>query len=301
MVLQGTQTDKVRAECRVAAIAARQHGVITTAQLTAAGVGPRGVAGRVGDGRLRRLHRGVFLVGPLTGPWTREMAAVLACGDGAVLSHQAAASLWGIRRAWHGPVDVPVSRHPRPGPEIRTHRSRLGPRETRRREGVPVTSPVRTLLDLATVVTERDLARAVEEAQVLKLVTRHAIAEMVGRGRPGAAALRAVFDARHEPSLTRSEAEVAFLELVRNAGLPAPETNVTVLGHEVDFLWREQKLIVEVDGFAYHSSRQAFERDRRRDARLQAAGFRVIRFTYLQIVNEPRTLLACLDVHITRE
>jgi very-short-patch-repair endonuclease len=104
---------------------------------------------------------------------------------------------------------------------------------------------------------------------------------------------------QHEPSLTRSEAEIAFLQLVRDAGLPAPETNVNVLGHEVDFLWREQKLIVEVDGFAYHSSRQAFERDRRRDARLQA-GFRVIRFTYLQIVNEARAITACLDVHITK-
>ena len=106
---------------------------------------------------------------------------------------------------------------------------------------------------------------------------------------------------QHEPSLTRSEAEIAFLELVRSAGLPAPETNVNVVGHEVDFLWREQKLIVEVDGFAYHSSREAFERDRRRDARLQAAGFRVIRFTYLQIVNGVACgQLACLDVHITR-
>jgi very-short-patch-repair endonuclease len=241
----------------------------------------------------------VFLVGPLTGPWTREMAAVLACGDGAFLSHHPAGSLWAIRRAWHGPIDVTVPRHPRPGPEITIHRARLDARDTRRRDGVPVTSPARTLLDLASVLPERDLARAVEQAQVLRLVTPQELAQIAGRGRPGSAALHAVLEAQHEPSLTRSEAEARMLELIRAAGLPAPETNVKVLGHEVDFLWREQKLIVEVDGFAYHSSRQAFERDRRRDARLQAAGFRVIRVTYLQIVDDPASVVACLDAYIT--
>jgi very-short-patch-repair endonuclease/predicted transcriptional regulator of viral defense system len=289
-------------ERALATIAARQHGVLTGAQLAAAGVGQRGVSRRVADGRLHRLHRGVFLLGPLTGRWTREMAAVLACGATAVLSHRSAAVLWGFYRAWHGLPEVTVPEGGSRGrPGLRVYRtSRLDPRETRRREGVPVTSPARTLLDLATVVTERDLARAVEEAQVLRLVTPRELAHIAGRGRPGSAALRAVLNLQHEPSLTRSEAEIAFLELVRDAGLPAPETNVNVLGHEVDFLWRAQKLIVEVDGFAYHSSRQAFERDRRRDARLQAAGFRVVRFTYLQVVNEPHTITACLDTYITK-
>jgi very-short-patch-repair endonuclease len=229
------------------------------------------------------------------------MAAVLACGGAAVLSHRSAAVLWGLLRAWYGPPEVTVTDgRSRGRPDLRVYRTRwLDPRETRRREGVPVTAPARTLLDLATVISERDLARAVEEAQVLRLVTPRQLANVVGRGRPGSAALRAVLNLQHEPSLTRSEAEVAFLHLVRDAGLPAPETNVEVLGHEVDFLWRGRKLIVEVDGFAYHSSRQAFERDRRRDARLQAAGFRVMRFTYLQIVNEPHTVIECLDAYIT--
>lgn len=286
----------------LAAIAVRQHGVVTTAQLAAAGVGKNGITRRVADGRLDRLHRGVFLLGPLTGPWTKEMAAVLACGEIAVLSHRSAAALWRIRRTWLGPPEVTVFEGASRGrPGLRVYRTtRLDPRETRRREGVPVTAPARTLLDLATLISERDLARAVEEAQVLRIVTPRELAHIAGRGRPGSAALRAVLNLQHEPSLTRSEAEIAFLELIRSAGLPAPETNVNVLGHEVDFLWRAQKLIVEVDGFAYHSSRQAFERDRRRDARLQAAGFRVIRFTYLQIVNEPRTVIKCLDVHITK-
>ncbi len=297
------QRAELATERILAAIAVRQHGVVTTPQLAAAGVGRNGITRRVADGRLHRLHRGVFLLGPLTGPWTKEMAAVLACGEIAVLSHRSAAALWRIRRAWLGPPEVTVTDgRSRGRPGLRVYRTRrLDPRETRRREGVPVTSPARTLLDLAGVLPERDLARAVEEAQVLKLATPRELAHVTGRGRPGSAALRAVLNLQHEPSLTRSEAELAFLELVRSAGLPDPETNVNVLGHEVDFLWREQKLIVEVDGFAYHSSRQAFERDRRRDARLQAAGFRVIRFTYLQIVRDPAAVITCLDMYITKQ
>jgi very-short-patch-repair endonuclease len=229
------------------------------------------------------------------------MAAVLACGATAVLSHRSAAVLWGLLRAWYGPPEVTVTDgRSRGRPDLRVYRTRrLDPRETRRREGVPVTSPARTLLDLAIVVSERDLARAVEEAQVLRLVTPRELANLAGRGRPGSAALRAVLNRQHEPSLTRSEAEVAFLQLVRDAGLPDPETNVDVLGFEVDFLWRAQKLVVEVDGFSFHSTRNAFERDRRRDATLQAAGFRVIRFSYMQIVDEPDAIIACLEVHIT--
>ena len=144
----------------LAAIAVRQHGVVTTAQLAAAGVGKNGITRRVADGRLHRLHRGVFLLGPLTGPWTKEMAAVLACGEIAVLSHRSAAALWRIRRAWLGPPEVTVVEGGSRGrPGLRIYRTtRLDPRETRRREGVPVTSPARTLLDLAAVTDERDLA-----------------------------------------------------------------------------------------------------------------------------------------------
>lgn len=174
----------------------------------------------------------MYLVGPLTGPLTYEMSAVLACGPGAVLSHRSAAALWRISPAWRGPIDVTVAgSHPRSRRGVRVHRSRS--LEATRRERVPLTAPARTL------------------------------------------------------------------ELVRTAGLPAPETNAHLLGYEVDFLWRAAKLVVEVDGFAYHSTREAFERDRRRDARLQAAGFRVVRFTYRQIVAEPDSTIACLDKYIT--
>src|SRR4051795_3682340 len=193
-------------ERALSTIAVRQHGVLTSAQLAAAGVGQRGVSRRVADGRLGRLHRGVFLLGRLIGPWTREMAAVLACGATAVLSHRSAAVLWGVLRAWYGLPEVTVTDgRSRGRPGLRVYRTtRLDPRETRRREGVPVTAPARTLFDIASVIPERDLARAVEEAQVLRLVTPRELENIAGRGRPGSAALRAVLDLQHEPSLTRS-------------------------------------------------------------------------------------------------
>jgi very-short-patch-repair endonuclease len=292
--------EELATERALAAIAARQHGVVTTAQLADAGVGRNGASRRVADGRLRRLHRGVFLLGPLTGRWTREMAAVLACGVTAVLSHRSAAGLWRIRHVWLGPPEVTVTDgRSRGRPGIEVTRSCLPAAETRWREGIRVTSPARTLLDLAAVTDQRELARALNEAQVLRLVTPRELAEVTGRGRPGAKALRAALQAQFEPRFTRSEAEAAFLDLIRDAGYPAPEANVRILGVEVDFLWRAEKLVVEVDGFAFHSSRQAFERDRRRDARLQAAGFRVVRFTYRQIVDEPALIHKCLDMHIT--
>ena len=171
------QRPELATERRLAAIAARQHGVLTSAQLRAAGVAPRAVSRRVADGRLRRLHRGVFLLGPLFGPWTTQMAAVLACGQGAVLSHRSAAALWGIHRAWLGVPEVTVLEGgSRGGVGVRVYRTtRLDLRETRRREGVPVTAPARTLLDIAALISERDLARALEEAQVLRLTTPRAL------------------------------------------------------------------------------------------------------------------------------
>jgi very-short-patch-repair endonuclease len=160
---------------------------------------------------------------------------------------------------------------------------------------MPVTAPARTLIDLAAVLARSELARAVEKAQVLRLTTADRLQERlaVERG-PAATILRAELRRGHEPSLTRSEAEAAFLRLVRAAGLPHPEANVRIGGYEVDFLWRPQRLAVEIDGFAYHRTREAFERDRRRDADLQAYGLRTTRATYRQITEEPLRLTATL-------
>jgi very-short-patch-repair endonuclease len=274
------------ADRAVAALAARQHGVLTTAQLAAAGLGANAVAHRVTHGRLVRLHRGVFRVGPLAAPRGAEMAAVLATGG--VLSHHTAANLWGIR-PHRGVVHISVAgeaRKRRPGVQI--HRSHS--LNAAVQDGLPLTTPARTIHDLATCLPQHELDRAVEQAQILRLATRDEIAaDMPRRGR---AALRAALN--HEPQLTRSEAERRLLALIRQARLPRPRTNVVVHGYEVDLLWPEQRLIVEVDGYAYHSTRHAFERDRARDAALQAAGYRVVRFTWRQIVHEPHAVVAQL-------
>ena len=275
---------------RIALLAARQHGVVTTADLLAAGLGRGAIARRVADGRLRPRHRGVYLVGVIKDGWTDAMAAALACGPGAAVSHHAAAALWGFRPAWHGPIDVTTTRQLRHRRGIRVHRTRCP--ETTSRNGVPTTTPARTLLDLAADLDPSALARAIEEARLLRLTSPAELTSLNARssGHHGARAFKRAVNQGHEPSLTRSEAERRFLDLVRAARLPAPEANVRIAGYEVDFLWREQRLVVEVDGFAYHSSREAFERDRRKDADLQAAGLRVVRVTYRQIAHEREAL-----------
>lgn len=262
-------------------LAATRHGVVTARDLAAVGLERRAVARRVAQGHLRRLHRGVFLAGPLPGARTREMAAVLAVGHDAAVSHRSAAALWEILPPADEPVDVTVTRgHPRSRPGIRVHRTRRLQHSLN--AGVPVTTPLRTLQDLASAVGSRDLERAIEEAQVRRLVTRQELDRLDSRG------------ARHEPSLTRSEAERRLLALIRAARLPPPRTNTRVGRYEVDFLWADHRVVVEVDGFAFHSSRAAFERDRARDRDLQLSGYTVLRFTWRQLVDEPEAVVAAL-------
>ena len=271
----------------IAALARRQHGIATSAQLAAAGLGPRAIAHRVATGRLVRLHRGVFQVGPVAAERGPEMAAVLATGG--ILSHHTAAAIWGLR-PHHGAIHVTVTGPtPRPRPGVQIHRSCS--LNAAVHQGLLLTTPARTLHDLAACVPQHELDRAVEQAQILRLATREQIAaDLPRRGR---LALRTALN--HEPQLTRSEAERRLLALISQARLPRPQTNVYVEGYEVDVFWPDQRLIVEIDGFAYHSTRQAFERDRARDAALQAAGYRVIRFTWRQIVYDSYALVAQLS------
>lgn len=283
----------------IARIAAGQHGVVTRRQLARGGIGPGAIEHRAATGRLHRVHRGVYLVGhPTPAPHALDMAAVLACGHGGVRSHKSAGSAWSLLAHPDALVDVTIAgNRARRRPGIRVHRSRtLAPVDVRVRDGIPTTAPARTLLDLAETLSLRRLERALDEAIVRRL-TRHA--ELVAliersRGRRGAAPLRSLIDRQRGPALTRSEAEERLLELVRKAGLPAPRVNARVGAHEVDFLWPAERLIVEVDGYAFHSSRTAFERDRLRDAELQAAGFRVMRVTWRQLAAEPEALLVRL-------
>ena len=287
----------VAEEAAVAALAAQRQGMVTTEDLLAAGFSRGAIARRVAGGWLVRRHRGVYQLGVFAGPYGTFMAALLACGPGTVLSHWAAAALWGLRAWREGLVDVSMPGGiPGSRAGIRRHRAGgLHPGDIVIRHGMRVTTPARTLLDLAAVTPRRELERLVEEAQVQRLVTRGELLAMVhrGAGRPGVTLLREIVGADDEPSFTRSEAERRLVELIRAAGLPRPRTNVRIDGLEVDAAWPAQRLVVEVDGFAYHGiTRTAFERDRRRDGQLLLAGYRVVRVTWLMLVREPERVIA---------
>jgi very-short-patch-repair endonuclease len=224
------------------------------------------------------------------------MAAVLACGQKAVLSHRSAAGLCGLRpdnRANTG-VSLP-SRSARSRPGIDVHRSvTLTPADRTVKDGIPCTTLARTLLDLAEVDSPRGVERAIEQAEVLRLFDLRAVEEVIARanGRRGAAVLTAVLARLEEPALTDTELEERFLTLCRAASLPSPVVNEWLViddepAIKADFLWREKRLVVETDGWESHGTRQAFERDRRRDERLKLAGYEPLRFTRRRIIAEP--------------
>lgn len=237
-------------------------------------------------------------MGPLAQRYTSEMAAVLACGPDAVLSHRSAAVLWRLldRRLRGARVEVTLSRGQRSRPGVRVRRSRtLTPEDVTKHEQIPVTTPTRTLVDLAAVLRPTALERAVAEGVARRLVEEAALERAVARhqGARGIGKLRAVLGGTG-PAFTRSTAEESLLALVRRARLVSPEVNVIVGGHEVDFFWPTERLVVEVDGRAFHSSARAFERDRRRDAELAARGIRVMRVTWKQLTREPEAVLVRL-------
>lgn len=291
----------------IQAIAARQHGVVTRRQLIEEGISPGAVERRVTAGRLRPVHRGVYQVGPLRAPRYREMAAVLACGRAARVSHRSASALWRIlpvptATGAPRPVDIILTAGCRKHPGIRIRRIRtLREDETTTLDGIPLTTPTRTLYDLAGSVGRRELERAFAEALALRLTNRDRLRELLDRHaeRRGARSLQELLEAGR-PVLTRSEAEERFLGLCRKAPIPAPQGNVEVMGHNVDFFWRAERLIAEIDGYAFHSSPASFEADRRRDAELMAAGYRVVRVTWRQIVSEPEAVLVHLAKALVR-
>jgi very-short-patch-repair endonuclease len=289
---------------RVAQLAAVQHGIVSRAQLLDAGMSSGAIAHRLAHGRLHRIHRGVYPLGHrIAPPWARETAAVLAYGALAALSHRTAGKLWGLLSEDDEHVHVTVVGEGKGRPGIRIHRARsLESRDLARRHGLPLTSPVRTLLDLSGALSRRELERAVEEAERTGLVRSAQLAALLARspGRRGTGAFRTLLERTTAQTLTRSEAEERLLALVRAARLPHPELNVHIAGHEVDFLSRDAGLVVEVDGFAFHSTRSAFERDRLRDAELLGAGLAVLRVTWGQIVSEPEPLLVRLAQALPR-
>jgi very-short-patch-repair endonuclease len=296
----------MRADALIAEFSARQHGLVTRTQLQAAGQHAGVLYRRLGSRLLRRVQRGVYQAGPVAAPLAWAMAAVLACSggrgarSGATVSHHSAAALWQLAPGLlpTGPVEVLV-----PGlargrlAGVRAHRvGQLNADEATLLEGIPITTPARTLLDLGAGTAPRELERLVAHAERNGLTRQEELASLATRHprHRGAPALRHILAVQGGPQLTRSEAESRLLELIRRARLPAPSANVRVAGHEVDFVWRTERLVVEVDGFAFHSSARAFERDRLRDAALAVAGFRVIRITWRQIADEPESTLVTL-------
>jgi very-short-patch-repair endonuclease len=284
----------------VRALAAQQHGLVTRTQLIGLGMRADSIQWQVRSGRLICHHRGVYRIGPLTVARAQEMSAVLACGPAAVVSHHSAAALWQLPGAHGSRIAVQISvvgahRGRRPG--VRTHRvRRLPPDEITKLDGVPLTTPARTILDLAGEADAADLERMVADACKRGIATVAQLRRLIARypNRRGVARLRGILDAGSGPAFIRSEAEMRFLDLARTARLPLPKVNVLIAGLEVDFFWPPYRLVVEVDGFAFHSSRFSFERDRRRDATLIAHGFRVMRVTWRQIVEEPLALVVSL-------
>jgi very-short-patch-repair endonuclease len=272
---------------RLRSLANRQHGVISRAQLLHLGLTPSAISHRRRQGWLHLLHCRVYSIG-----WAdpdrygRWMGAVLACGRDALLSHQSAAELWEIRKAGPGPIEITLttaSKRRVDGLAIH-RRTVLGPPDRRARHGIPVTSPTRTLADLALRLSTVDLESAVNEAARLDLIDperlRGELENM--RGEAGTKTLLRLLD-RQVFRLTDSELERFFLRLVRGAHLRVPETGVWLNGFRVDFFWPELGLVVETDGLRYHRTPAQQAQDRRRDQVLTAAGLTTLRFTHAQI------------------
>jgi len=269
-----------------------------------AGVSRHIVARRAKTGNLHRIHRGVYVAGHMAlAPMALETAALLACGAGAVISHRSAAHLWKLidRR----PIDVDVTligRRCRPKKGVKAHHAkRLHPRDIRRMSGVVLTSPARTLIDCAADADDGEFERAVSEARALRLITDRDLEGALERAghRRGTAKVRAFLRGESEQGFTRSEAERRMRWMTKAAGLPQPICNAPLQGYSVDFLWPDHRLVIEVDGFQFHGHRSAFERDRRKDQALTAAGYTVMRITWRQLRYEPLRVAAVVATALT--
>jgi very-short-patch-repair endonuclease len=270
------RTKGANAASRIASLAEGQHGVVSRRQLLGAGISGTGIARRIDNHQLHRIHHGIYAVGhrglSLEGRW---MAAVLACGEGAALSHRSAAALLGLLDPVSGSIEVSVptlsGRKPRLG--IRVHRrASLGPESFTSRQRIPVTTVAQTISDLRGAVSPAQLRRAIRQAEALGLRT--------GLDKGG--------------ERTRSELEHLFLRLCRRHRLPAPEVNVRIGSRIVDFLWRRQRLVVETDGYRFHRGSQAFEDDHERDLELRSLGYDVVRLTYRQVTTTPDRVISAV-------
>jgi very-short-patch-repair endonuclease len=282
----------------LARLVSAQHGVLSRAQLRGLGFGDTWIKRRIASGHLIRIYRGVYAVGhaQLTrqGHW---MAAVLAGGQGALLSHLSAAAHWGLLHTASSRIDItvpsPKRRQAQAG--LRIHRARLDESDCLLHKRIPVTSPSRTLLDLADVVPPNRVREAYEQSERLgrfDLATMHSLIAR-SPGRRGLKVLRRLLaESQDDPPELRSGVEREFLELIRAAGLPLPATNVVVEGLTVDAYWPRHGLVVELDTYGYHGSRAKFEDDRERTEHLQRAGLDCRRFTGRRVRQQPAAVVA---------
>jgi len=290
---RGLDPSLVHADARISLLAARQDGIVAWAQLIALGVGRGTIARRVERGTLVALHRGVYVWATPTPTFSgRVRAAVMAGGPGAVASHDASAAMWRFRRPYAGPIDVTAVGRTVRARGVRGHEvAALHRADKTAVRAIAVTSPARALLEIAPRLTPRELADAVEQAQVRRLVTKRDIAATLERAgaRAGVRALRAVLE---EPAFTRSRAERRLVALLRAAKLPQPAFNAVAEGFEVDALWRRERVVLEFDSYAFHATHAAFERDRRRTAALQRGRYVVLRTTWRELTKQSHALIA---------
>ena len=266
---------------------------MTREQIRELGLADSAITQRIAAGRLHGVHHGVYAVGHTvltrSGRW---MGAVLACGPGAALSHASAAALWGLRRGEPAIVDVTARRTGRKRPGIRIHRPRR-PAETTIRDGIPVTKPARTILDMAATLTQSRLEHLLDQAERREL-TDYPSLDAIARAHPGhrgaSRLLRTMATYYAGDELARSDLELLFKDLCRNHDLPIPKVNRIVAGKEVDFLFPHERLIVEIDSWHYHKTRRAFEDDRARDVLTTSAGYRTLRFTDRQLTTQPHAV-----------
>jgi very-short-patch-repair endonuclease len=287
---------------KISSLAERQFGVVGLEQLVALGMPVRTIEEWLDAGRLHRMHQGVFAVGhPRIGEAGRRWAAVLAYGEGALLSHRSAAKLWGLARQRSALIDItaPSGRQGvRRREGIFIHRGRLHPEDCAVRGGLPVTTVARTLFDMAEFVSLKRLESAWEEADRLGLLELRAVERVCerGYGRRALRPIRRLLMEARAATITRSPLEDEFAAFCRDHNLPTPSFNTTVLGFEVDALWPRQRLAAELDSWEFHGHRAAFERDRARDSALQVAGYRIIRVTHRRVHGEADKLAAEIGV-----
>jgi very-short-patch-repair endonuclease len=286
----------------MAALASKQHGVVSRDQLIDLGFEPGAIGRRLRAGRLHQMRRGVYAVGHLVATQeARWMAAVLACGPGAVLSHRSAAALWGLRASSSRAIEVTTPRKSRSRGSIHRHFSVLPPDEVTEHRGVPITTVPRTLFDLAAVSSADVVEHALRESEYHRLHDRLSLPDLLARypGRCGTPTVRECLRRRRDlpAGRARSWLEVEFLPFLRRNGLPRPRLNawLQVGGRpiQVDCLW-PVRVVVELDGFAGHGTRSAFREDRARDRKLRVAGYGVIRIAPAQLEDEAEEIAADL-------